>query len=63
MTSPILTPRDWESHPPYRSPGYKSSVLRSPSRPLIPLRENLRDRRVPVYGAEDLRVVQVFVAL
>src|SRR5471032_3265941 len=56
MTAPslILTPRDWDSHPPYCHPGYKSSVLRSPSRPLIPLKENLKDRRVPVYGADDL---------
>ena len=56
VTSPslILSPRDWDSHPPYRHAGYTSSVLRSPSRPLIPLKENLRDRRVPVYGADDL---------
>ena len=43
MTSPILTPRDWESHPAYLSPGYKSSILRSPGLPLIPLKENLRN--------------------
>jgi protocatechuate 3,4-dioxygenase beta subunit len=49
-----LAPRDWDAHPPYSHPGYKSSVLRSPTRPLIPLKEYLRDRRVPVYGAEDL---------
>jgi len=54
MTSPILTPRDWASHPPYLSPGYRSSVSRSPSLPLISLKENLRNRRVPVYGADDL---------
>ncbi|CCD36220.1 Protocatechuate 3,4-dioxygenase beta chain [Candidatus Paraburkholderia kirkii UZHbot1] len=57
MTSPILTPRDWESHPPYLSPGYKLSILRSPSLPLVPLKENLRNRCVPVYGAEDLGVL------
>ncbi len=54
MTSPILTPRDWESHPPYLSPGYRSSILRSPSLPLIPLKKNLKNRRVPVYDADDL---------
>jgi protocatechuate 3,4-dioxygenase, beta subunit len=53
-SSLILTPRDWESNPPYLSPGYRSSILRSPSRPLIPLKENLKNRRVPVYGADDL---------
>ncbi|MFM0322411.1 protocatechuate 3,4-dioxygenase subunit beta [Caballeronia glebae] len=57
MTSPILTPRDWESHPAYLSPGYRSSILRSPGLPLVPLKENLRNRRVPVYGAEDLGVL------
>jgi len=57
MTSPILTPRDWESHPAYLSPGYKSSILRSPGLPLIALKENLRNRRVPVYGADDLGVL------
>src|SRR5258708_32926012 len=56
MDSPslILMPRDGDSHPPYCHPGYKSSVLRSPSLPLIPLKEKLKDRRVPVYGADDL---------
>jgi protocatechuate 3,4-dioxygenase beta subunit len=29
-------------------------VKRGPTRPLIPLKEKLRDQRVPVYGAEDL---------
>ncbi|HTJ93723.1 MAG TPA: protocatechuate 3,4-dioxygenase subunit beta [Pararobbsia sp.] len=52
--SVILTPRDWASHPGYVDPGYRSSVLRGPTRPLLALKENLRNRRVPVYGAEDL---------
>jgi protocatechuate 3,4-dioxygenase beta subunit len=52
--SQTLSPRDWETHPPYRYAGYKSSVLRSPMLPLIPLKESLSDRRVPVYGADDL---------
>ncbi len=54
MTSPILTPHDWESHPLYLSPGYRSSVLRSPSLPLIPLKENLKNRHVPIYDFNDL---------
>ncbi|RKP55934.1 protocatechuate 3,4-dioxygenase subunit beta [Pararobbsia silviterrae] len=53
-TPAILSPRDWDAHPAYIYPGYRSSVLRGPTRPLIPLKENLRNRRVPVYGAEDL---------
>ena len=54
MDESILTPRDFESHPAYVYPGYGSSVKRGPTRPLIPLKEKLRDQRVPVYGAEDL---------
>ncbi|MCD0502938.1 protocatechuate 3,4-dioxygenase subunit beta [Bordetella petrii] len=50
----ILAPRDWNSHPPYRYPDYKSSVIRSPSLPLIPLGDALKNRRAPVYGAQDL---------
>src|SRR6202007_2571991 len=50
----ILTPRDFESHPAHVYPSYGSSVKRGPTRPLIPLKERLRDQRVPVYGAEDL---------
>ncbi|KVA75393.1 protocatechuate 3,4-dioxygenase subunit beta [Burkholderia ubonensis] len=55
MDSPtILTPRDWPSHPAYIHPEYRSSVKRGPTRPLIPLKEKLRDQHAPVYGAEDL---------
>ena len=55
MDSPtILTPRDWPSHPAYVHPEYRSSVKRGPTRPLIPLKEKLRDQYAPVYGAEDL---------
>lgn len=50
----VLTPRDWDSHPPYRHPDYKSSVLRSPSLPLVPLKDALKNLHAPVYGAHDL---------
>ena len=32
-----MTSRDWSQHPPYICPGYKSSVLRGPTRPLLDL--------------------------
>ncbi|KMY85536.1 Protocatechuate 3,4-dioxygenase beta chain [Candidatus Paraburkholderia calva] len=57
MTSPILTPCDLESHPSYLSPGYRSSILRSASLPLVPLKENLKNRRVTMYGPDDLGVL------
>jgi len=50
----ILSPRDWDAHPPYRHADYKSSVLRSPTLPLIPLHESLKNRQVPVYGPSSL---------
>lgn len=51
---PPLGPRDWSSHPPYVYPGYKSTVLRGPTRPLIPLKANLRQLRAPVYGHDSI---------
>jgi protocatechuate 3,4-dioxygenase, beta subunit len=48
------TPRDWSSHPPYIYPPYKSTVLRGPSRPLIPLAHTLSELTGPVYGHEAL---------
>ncbi len=45
--------RDWSVHPPYLHEGYKSTALRSPSKPLVPLaqtlsadRAGLRARRI-----------------
>ena len=47
---PTISPRDWESHPKYIYPGYKSTVKRAPSRPLIRLPQNFSDFGAPVYG-------------
>ncbi|MEQ9812318.1 MAG: protocatechuate 3,4-dioxygenase subunit beta [Azospirillaceae bacterium] len=49
-----FAPRDWGSHPPYLSPGYKSTVLRAPSKPLIPLRHTLSEMSGPVYGHDAI---------
>ncbi|WP_118179990.1 protocatechuate 3,4-dioxygenase subunit beta [Paraburkholderia phosphatilytica] len=54
MDETILSPRDFESHPIYRYPEYRSTSLRGPTLPLIPLKEKLRDQRAPVYGTDDL---------
>lgn len=45
-------PRDWESHPPFIYPDYKSTALRGPTKPLIPLRQSLSELTGPVYGHE-----------
>ena len=43
---------DWKTQPPYLHPPYKSTVKRSPSRPLIPLAQSLSELTGPVYGSE-----------
>ena len=43
------------AHPPRLSPGYKSTVKRSPTRPLIPMRHTLSELTAPVYGHETVR--------
>ena len=44
--------RDWQSHPPYSHPPYKSTALRSPAKPLVPLPHTLSELTGPVYGHE-----------
>ncbi len=47
-------PRDWSSQPPYLHPDYKSTVLRAPTRKLIPIRQSLSEVTGPVYGHDRL---------
>lgn len=46
--------RDWAGQPPYLAPDYKSTSLRSPSKPLIPLPHTLSEVTGPVYGHESV---------
>jgi protocatechuate 3,4-dioxygenase beta subunit len=46
--------RDWASQPPYLSPGYKSTVLRAPKKPLVPMPQTLSEVTGPVYGHESV---------
>jgi len=48
------TARDWQSHPPYLYPDYRSTPLRAPTRPLIPIRHRLSEMTGPVYGHESV---------
>src|ERR1700743_2017472 len=43
------------AHPARLSPAYKSTVKRSPSKPLIPMRHTLTELTGPVYGHETVR--------
>jgi len=48
------TQRDWDSHPPFIAPSYKSSVQRGPTKPLIPIPQRLFERTGPVYGQTSI---------
>jgi protocatechuate 3,4-dioxygenase beta subunit len=42
-------------HPPYLYPAYKSTILRSPQRALVPLRQSLSEWTGPVYGYDAVQ--------
>jgi protocatechuate 3,4-dioxygenase, beta subunit len=50
-------PRDWASHPPYIFEGYRSTLLRGPSKPLIPVKQTLSELTGPVYGHDSVGVL------
>jgi len=45
---------DWSTHPPYLHEPYRSTVYRSPRKPLLPLPQTLSELTGPVYGEDDL---------
>jgi protocatechuate 3,4-dioxygenase beta subunit len=47
-------PRDWSTQPAYLAPEYKSTPLRSPTKPLIPLKQTLSELTGPVYGQDSV---------
>jgi protocatechuate 3,4-dioxygenase beta subunit len=49
-----MEPRDWTGQPSYIAPDYKSTVLRGPTKPLIPLPASLSELTGPVYGQESV---------
>lgn len=50
----ILRPRDWSSHPGYLDGGYRSTALRGPTRPLVPVKAALSNLAGPAFGHERL---------
>jgi protocatechuate 3,4-dioxygenase beta subunit len=50
-------PRDWGLQPPYLYEGYKSTVERSPRKPLVPLPQTLSEMTGPVYGHDAVREI------
>ena len=51
----LLTSLDWKVQPPYLHPDYKSTVLRAPHQPLIPMPHTLSELTAPVYGNDAIR--------
>lgn len=51
---PRLTPRDWSSQPAWLHAPYRSTALRAPTRPLLPMAQSLSTLAQPVYGHEDI---------
>lgn len=54
MNESEYSKRDWQSHPPYRHDPYKSTGLRGPRRPLVPIRHTLSEITGPIYGHDDV---------
>lgn len=54
MTDVRFFPRDFTSQPAYIAPDYKSTVLRGPTKRLIPLRQTLSEITGPVYGHDSV---------
>ncbi|MEH6303853.1 protocatechuate 3,4-dioxygenase subunit beta, partial [Salmonella enterica subsp. enterica serovar London] len=59
MTLPLsgtgeFAQRDTAQHPPALTPGYKTSVLRSPRNALISTLNTLSETTAPVFQADDL---------
>jgi protocatechuate 3,4-dioxygenase, beta subunit len=50
----IMKPRDWETQPRYVDPGYRSTALRGPTRPLVPLKHTISELTGPVFGHESV---------
>lgn len=54
MSMPPYKPRDWNSHPPFVYPAYKSTLLRGQTKPLVLLKQGLSEISGPVYGHDHI---------
>ena len=48
-------PRDWGSHAPFIAPGYKSTILRGPSRPALAIKSGLTEGTGPRFAPASVR--------
>ena len=54
MSQQGYKPRDWSSQPPLIYPDYKSTRLRGPTKPLIPIPASLSEVTGPVFGHDQV---------
>jgi|TARA_B110000046_G_C13008264_1_gene405414 protocatechuate 3,4-dioxygenase, beta subunit len=54
MNTTPFNPRDWNSHPAFIHPAYKSTPLRGQTKPLVPIKQTLSELTGPVYGHEQV---------
>ena len=54
MTTSPFKPRDFNSHPAFIHPAYKSTVLRGQTRPLVSIKPSLSELTGPVFGHDAL---------
>jgi protocatechuate 3,4-dioxygenase, beta subunit len=46
---------DYNVHPPHLYEGYKSTIFRSPTKPLVPVASMLKDITMPAFGESNIR--------
>jgi protocatechuate 3,4-dioxygenase beta subunit len=51
----LFTPRDWSVHPSLNDEGYKSTALRGPRKPLVPIPHSLSELTGPLYGHDAVQ--------
>lgn len=49
-----FNPRDWDTQPKLIDSGYKSTALRGPKKPLMPIAQSLSELTGPVYGHDTM---------
>lgn len=57
MAEAPYNPRDWDTQPAYLAPEYKSTITRSPGKPLIALPQSLSEITGPVFGHEAVNAL------
>ena len=55
MSIASINPRDWTTQPKLIEPEYKSTLLRGPTKPLIPVPQTLSELTGPVYGHDTMQ--------